>query len=469
MNRSKRSSFATAALTSLALLGGCASMPAPPPPLAAGDYPTVWRHLEQLIEHGMRADEVAGLSIAVVDDQRVIWSNGFGWADANNQVKATDRTLYRMGSISKLFTSTAAMQLAQQGLLDIDAPIEKALPQWPIPTNTTQTAITPRLLMTHHAGLTRDVGQGMWGGQVGRFQDMVQALEPTAQAYPPKLLLSYSNVGMTVLGAAVEQVAGEPFEAHLKNTLLNPLGMDSAYFSSTAGDDLSRAHKGGKSTSEPALRDVPAGALNASVLDMSRFMMMVFANGKSSTGKTVLEPAQLAEMLRVQNADNALNFDLRTGLGWMLHSIGPDTLKNAGVVAHHGGATTNFHSQLYVLPKHKLGVIVTANSASAQKLVDAVAKRALGLVLEAKTGIQQPQEQPVVASDTQELTEAQLATCNLGWRLRHHGRPRARGAQRPHIERSHIWPKAAYVSHPGRWDGRAIQALGLVGVASQRT
>ncbi len=217
-----RASLCTAAaVAGLVWLGGCAGKPTPPPPLAAGDYPAVWRHLERFIEHGMRADEVAGLSIAVVEDQRVIWSNGFGWADANNQVKATDRTLYRMGSISKLFTSTAAMQLAQQGLLDIDAPIEKALPQWPIPTNTTQTAITPRLLMTHHAGLTRDVGQGMWGSQVGRFQEMVQTLEPgSAQIYPPNLMLSYSNVGMTVLGAAVEQVAGVPFETHLKNTLL---------------------------------------------------------------------------------------------------------------------------------------------------------------------------------------------------------------------------------------------------------
>jgi CubicO group peptidase (beta-lactamase class C family) len=292
-----------------------------------------------------------------------------------------------MGSISKLFTSTAAMQLAQQGQLDIDAPVQTALPGFRVQSPVGQPAITPRLLMTHHAGLTRDVGNGMWGSQVGRFQDMVQGLEPAAQIYPPGLLLSYSNVGMTVLGAAVEQVARTPFETHIQRTLLEPLGMATASFTQAAGPEVARAHKAGKVVNEPALRDTPAGALNASVLDMSRFMMMVFANGKAPGGQTILEPAQLAEMLTAQNAGNALDFDLRIGLGWMLNSIGPDALRGAGPVIHHGGATVNFHSQMYLLPQHKLA--------------DRVAKRALGMVLAAKTGIQQlPQEPPFVPAST---------------------------------------------------------------------
>jgi hypothetical protein len=184
--------------------------------------------------------------------------------------------------------------------------------------------------------------------------------------------------------------------------------MATASFSQAAGPELARAHKAGKLVNEPALRDTPAGGLNASVLDMSRFMMMVFANGKAPGGQTILEPAQLAEMLTVQSAGNVLDFDLRTGLGWMLNSIGPDTLRNAGPVIHHGGATVNFHSQMYLLPEHKLGVIVAANSASAGKLVDSVAKRTLSMVLAAKTGIQQPPQEPPFAPASTPWTDEQL-------------------------------------------------------------
>lgn len=402
--------FSTTVLVGASLLMGCASQPVAPPAIAPGDQAAVWRHLEQLITEGLRKDEVAGLSIAVVADQTVLWSQGFGWANADTGLKASDRTLYRMGSISKLFTSTAAMQLAQQGRLDIDAPVQRALPGFRIDPPAGQPPITPRSLMTHHSGLQRDWGNGMWGSEVGPFQDMVLGLEPAAQMVPAGLVFSYSNVGMTVLGAAVEQVARAPFEAHLQRTLLAPLGMDTAFFSSRPGPDLARAHQRGQVVKELALRDVPAGGLNASVLDMSRFMMMVFAQGKAPGGQTILEPARLAEMLRVQNRDNPLDLDLHTGLGWMLNSVGPDNLRNAGLVAHHGGATTHFNSQLYLLPEHKLGVIVAANSASAGQLVDTVAKRALGLALEAQTGIRQPAPEPGFVAQAEPLSDEQLQT-----------------------------------------------------------
>jgi CubicO group peptidase (beta-lactamase class C family) len=388
----------------LAALTGCASAPSSPPRLARGDHATLQTHMAKFIASGMKTNKVTGLSIALVSDQRVLWSEGFGWADTDAQLKATDQTLYRMGSISKLFTSTAAMQLAQQGQLNIDAPIQQALPGF----KTGEQAITPRLLMTHHAGLTRDKGEGMWGSDVGQFQAMVRALNSDHQDFPPGLLFSYSNVGMTVLGAAIENAARKPFEAHIKTTLLEPLGMDTAFFSSAPGPGLSRAYKDGKPAKELALRDTPAGGLNASVLDMSRFMMMVFAQGRSATGASILLPEDMAEMLNTQNAHNALDFDLHTGLGWMLNSLGPDALRNGGLVAHHNGGTINFHSQMYVLPEHKLGVIVAANSAGSAQFVDAVAKRALAMALEAKTGIQQPAPKPEFTVAQAPISEAQF-------------------------------------------------------------
>jgi hypothetical protein len=124
------------------------------------------------------------------------------------------------------------------------------------------------------------------------------------------------------------------------------------------------------------------------VLDMSRFLMMIFADGRAGD-HTILQPAAVAEMLRVQNADVALDVGFKVGLGWMLSTLGSDTLVDAGPVAHHAGATIHFRSQMYALPEHKLGVIVASNSSSSGRAVDIVAKRALAAALEAKTGIRQ--------------------------------------------------------------------------------
>jgi CubicO group peptidase (beta-lactamase class C family) len=400
-----------ALLLGAALLASCSSpMPPRPTSVTPGDEQAVWQHLESMIAAGMRTEKATGLSIAVVDDQRVLWSKGFGWADAGKKLPASDQTVYRMGSISKLFTTVAALQLAQDGRLSLDAPIQSALPGFRVNPPPGQPAITPRALMSHHAGLTRDVGQGMWGHQVGPFRDMVMALQPDDQSYPAGLLFSYSNVGMTVLGAAVEQVAQEPFERLLQRRVLTPLGMGTASFTTALPAGAARPYKGGQAANEPSLRDTPAGGLNASVQDMSRFMMMVFANGKTRDGHELLTPASLAEMLRVQNAGNPLDMDMRTGLGWMLNSIGPDTLRNAGLVAHHGGATPHYATQMYLLPEHKLGVIVASNSANTSTLVDAVAKRALDLVLEAKKGIRQPPPASGFEPPPTGWTEAQMRT-----------------------------------------------------------
>lgn len=397
---------ATMGALAVALLMGCASQPAPAPTVAQGNHIAVWRHLQQQIDEGLRKEQVAGLSIAVVSDQRVLWSYGAGWADAKAQEPATDQTVYRMGSISKLLTVTAALQLAQQGRLDVDAPVQQVLPEWRVLPTPGQAPITLRLLMTHHAGLVRDVGEGMWGTQVGRFQDMVQALGPHAQMYPAGHIFSYSNVGMTVLGTAVERVAGLPFETHLQRTLLQPLGMQTASFTQAPAPTMAHGHKAGHVADEPALRDTPAGGLNASVLDMSRFMMMVLAGGSTPEGHQLLQTEPLADMLRTQNPDHPLDLDLHTGLGWLMGGFGQRNTPGAGPLLHHSGATRYFRAHMALLPQHKLGVIVAANDTHADALVHTLAKQALQLALQAQTGLPPTAETPVWSPSSQPMDDA---------------------------------------------------------------
>jgi len=359
-------------------------------------------HLQAWIHHEMRQHDVTGLSIALVDDQRVVWAFGAGWADVQAQQPANEHTVYRMGSISKLLTDTAAMQLVQRGQLDLDAPIQQALPGFRIRSRWGVAPITARGLMTHLAGLPRDVGHAMWGDAPPPFQQMVTGLAEADAPYPPGLQFSYSNVGITVLGTAMEQASGQRFEALLQDALLTPLGMRTASFSSAVAaiPEMSKAYREGKLVPEPALRDVPAGGLNASVLDLAQFMKMVFAEGRADE-QQILAPALLREMLRPQNTEVPLDLGFHVGLGWMLSTLGGESIEGGGPVAHHGGATMHFRSQMVLLPEHKLGVIVASNSASAGPVVNQLAQRALALALEAKTGIRQPEPTQPAASATQ--------------------------------------------------------------------
>ncbi len=106
----------------LSLTACNSSSPIKPDTVQRGDYSYLKTYLTWLIEDKMTDQDVEGLSIAVVDDQQVVWSQGFGYADTANKIPATPETIYRVGSISKLFTDTLVMQLAEQGKLDIDKP-----------------------------------------------------------------------------------------------------------------------------------------------------------------------------------------------------------------------------------------------------------------------------------------------------------------------------------------------------------
>jgi CubicO group peptidase (beta-lactamase class C family) len=386
---------------SLSLLAGCASAPPRPTSITRGDYAATQAYITRLIEQGMAKNKVAGLSIALVDNQRVVWSQGFGYADMERKVPATADTLYRVGSISKLFTDSAAMQLAERGLLDIDQPVQKYLPDFSPPTRQPQAAITARQLMTHHSGLVRDKLTGFQTATPAPFGELTAYLNQTPTAYPPGHTFAYSNLGVTLLGSMVQNISDTPFAQQMQQSVLSPLGMADSFFSTSppTSTRMSLGYKQGAAEKEWPLRDVPAGGLNSSVNDLSRFISMVFAQGRSGE-KQILKPETIAEMLRVQNSTVPLDLNFKVGLGWMLNTPTISTLQNAGPVASHGGAIGMFRSQMYLLPEHQLGVVVLANSDTAQGLVDHVATEALSLALEVKTGIQQPTPAKMEWADT---------------------------------------------------------------------
>ena len=146
------------------------------------DYGAAVAVLERFIAHEMTDKGIPALSIALVDDQRIVWSQGFGFADPKGKVSATAETIYRVGSVSKLFTDIAVMQLVEQGKIDLDAPVTRYLPDFR-PRNLFGKPITLRQLMSHRSGLVREP-------PVGNYFD------PTA----PSLSQTISSLNDTALG-----------------------------------------------------------------------------------------------------------------------------------------------------------------------------------------------------------------------------------------------------------------------------
>ncbi|MGA1843866.1 MAG: serine hydrolase domain-containing protein [bacterium] len=400
------------------VFSGCSSEP-PRPPVLTDDYAYTGEYLTWKIEKKMKKHNIKGLSIAIVDDQEEVWSRGFGLADVSGKIAATEETIYQVGSITKVFTVTGIMHLAEQGRLDIDESLNTCLPEFQVKTRFQgEKAITLRNLMTHHSGLPSDIMKGMWTEHPGPYEMVVEMLRDAYTAHPPDYVFSYSNVGFSLLGLTIERVSGTPYESYIEECVLDPLGMTHSAFSLSPElkPFLAKEYEGDRELNPYRLREVPAGGLYTTVRDLARFMNMIFAEGTAGR-ETILGQETLQEILRCQNSAIPLDMDFRIGLGWWLDDEG---LAYAGRVAGHGGATLGTYSKMVTLLDHKLGIVVIANSimAPVRKAVDEIARTGLMLALETKTGIKEPSpeknNEPGIVSladeEQQELTGT-YATC----------------------------------------------------------
>lgn len=392
-----------------ALLGACASVPQKPAEIARGDYSYTREYVSWLIEREMRANNITGLSVGLVDGQQLVWAEGFGLADVEAGTPASASTRYRLGSIAKVFTATAAMQLAEQGRMNIDRPLADYLPEFSIRSRFPEAGpITPRNIMHHHSGLPSNHLNGMLGGEPAPIASLVEAVRDDYVAYPPDFIFSYSNLAYTLLGAGIERLAGVPYARHMQQALFEPLGMHDSAFE---GRPALKEYRKGREVEPIALRDLPSGGLVSTVEDISRFMRMVLAGGRIGE-RPFLQPETLAEMLRPQNEHVALDLDMRIGLGWMFNGLG---VHHGGPVPNHGGTLLDSHSLMALLPEHELGVVVLANSGTAQNSVKKIVTELLQLALETKSGLRPPAAPPPTASRASDAAAAADLSAYNAW------------------------------------------------------
>lgn len=389
----------------ITLLSACATPPPVQQHSGKSDYQFTEKYISWLTEQEMSENEITGISIALVDDQQVVWKKGFGYSDLENSTLATPETIYRVGSIAKVFTAAATMQLADQGKINIDHPLVEALPEFSIKTRFPNAApVTPRNVMTHHSGLPSNFFQGLFVRNPEAFETVVESIKDEHLAFPPNYVFSYSNLGMALLGATVQKVSGTHFDEYMKKYFFIPMGMNNSSFAPRA---IAKAYDHNKPAEIYSLRDMPAANLLSDVVDLSQFLKMNFAEGMA--GKTrILSKSSIDEMLHIQNAKFPLTFNAYVGLGWMMHGI---EVPGGGPVALHGGSLPDSHSMMAILPEHKLGVIVLSNSATSSVSVSKIAGNALRLMLEAKTGIKEDAK-PVVRSPERAPTPKELSFFN---------------------------------------------------------
>ncbi len=348
------------------------AQPLVPPPQR---YREAVAALEPFIAREVADKGLPALSIILVDDQTVVWAKGFGYADPEKKVPATAETVYRVGSVSKLFTDIAIMQLVEKGDIDLDAPVTKYLPDFK-PKNSFDRAITLRQLMAHRSALVREPPVGHYFDPTNpSLAKTVESLNGTEIVYAPESKIKYSNAAIATVGYVLERTKKRPFAEALQTSVLLPMGLKKSGFEPTAElkKDLARAimwtyH--GRTFPAPTfeLGMAPAGSMYTTVNDLGRFLSILFADGRGPNGP-VLKPETLKQMLTPQFAKEREKQGF--GIGFYITEL--DGKKHIG----HGGAIYGFATELAALPEEKLGVVVVCSKDVANSVTERIGDVAL--------------------------------------------------------------------------------------------
>jgi CubicO group peptidase (beta-lactamase class C family)/D-alanyl-D-alanine dipeptidase len=348
------------------------------------DYRTVAERVSDFVTHEMADKAIPAVSIALVDDQDIVWAQGFGTARRRDTTPAGARTVYRVGSVSKLFTDLAVMQLVERGTVALDSPVTTYLPDFH-PANPFGTPITVRELMTHRSGLVREPPVGNYFDATDpSLAATVGSLDSTALVYAPGTRTKYSNAGVAVAGLLLERVTGQPFAPYVARAVLAPLRMERSGFvrdsipADRRADGRMWTYHGDPFDAPTFdLGMAPAGSLYAPVTDLAWFLTALFAGGLGERGR-VLADSTLEAMFAPQFAPDTAHSGF--GIGFAVDQL--DGQRRIG----HGGAIYGFSTQLAALPDQRIGVAVAASLDVTNAVVDRIADYALRAMLAQREG-----------------------------------------------------------------------------------
>ncbi len=338
--------------------------------------------LDLWIEEQRSYNELPGLAIGVIHDQELVWARGYGVSDLDTRAPVTPETVFRIGSITKLFTATAVMQLRDAGKLRLDDPVSEHLPWFAVESSfTAEPEITVRHLLTHTSGLPREAAFPYWTTHDFPSREQIREALPGQDAvFAPASRYKYSNLGMALLGEIVTAVSGEPWADYLEKHVFGPLGMRDS--SAAPGEALRRKMTTAYLRRTPDGRRIadyyetrgiaPAANIVSNVADMARFAALQFS-GTPGTGSArhpaggqmkrhpaggqteyVLRASTLREMQRPHWIRDGWQSAL--GLGFRINR------RRGKTVVGHGGWVAGHRSHLLMVPAEKIAVVVMTNA-----------------------------------------------------------------------------------------------------------
>ena len=314
--------------------------------------------LDGIVPLQLERDNIAGATVAIVKDGKVLLAKGYGYADREKKTAVSpETTLFRPGSVSKLFTWTAVMQLHEQGKLDLDKDVNEYL-DFKIPDAFGQ-PITLKHLLTHTPGFEEQVKDLFSGGAESPDLGTYLKTHIPTRIFPPGTTPAYSNYGTALAGYVVELVSGRPFNEYIAENIFKPLGMTHSTFAQPLPSELVESMSSGYrlASDKPIPFEVvspfPAGSLSSSAADMARFITAHLQEGQVE-GARILKPetARLmhSRLFALDDAANAMCY------GFYEES------RNGRRIIGHAGDTIAFHSDLHLIPDEGIGFFVSYNS-----------------------------------------------------------------------------------------------------------
>lgn len=369
----------------IALAFGAHSAPAyaaaPHGQAAAPDYSAAIRDGRAVARQLLKDTGAASLSLALVSGQRIVWHESFGYADTATRTPPTGATMYGIGSVSKTFAAIATMQLVDRGLVQLDAPVTRYLPEFRM-ASPGYRQITVRMLLDHSSGLPGSEYRN-WSTTEFLPTFMDQTLQTIANArlvHTPGYMSVYCNDGFTVLEKIIQNVTGKSYAEYVQDEVLTPLGMEhSAYpLQPFADGSYAKCYTGDTAHPREVLNFLASGALYCAPVDLAKVAEMFIAGG-AYQGRQILSPASVAEMGKDQTVGsfNPAPADwLRYGLGW-------DTVRDPGLGAVgvrawiKGGDASDYHCAFIVAPKAKLAVAITGVAPTSSSTLETLGQRIL--------------------------------------------------------------------------------------------
>ena len=317
-----------------------------------------------ILSDEMEKNNIVGLSIAVVDNDSIIWSEGFGLYDTIKNIKVSEETPFLIGSITKLFTGVAVMQLQEKGLLNIDSSYVKYVPEFKMKTNYgTINDITIRSMMTHHAGIPGiDVNQ--FSKEPEYFTKLIDYVNNDYATNPVNTIFRYSNSGISLLGNLIENVSKDSYFEFINKSILNPIEMKNSGFFTSKNQPASCLfgyNENKKQFNELPLFDIPAGGLYASAADMGKFIRAFILSGKTGDPKFLTQASQ-NEMTNVQNRNVFYDLGNTTGL------IGGIHYTDIGKLFSHSSSTLFHKGSIEIASDAGLGIVMLSNSSNANRI-----------------------------------------------------------------------------------------------------